>query len=292
MWATGSGRRATRRWTNGFAQTFETDKPYRDVPVARDGVRRRKAQPLRTMVDRYAKGTYRGRRIGAAAGASARSVRWTKRCLREQFGRLGGTVFQLEQLDVQLQGDVIVPMRELNRMRREAAEQLAGERPKPPVYMKRSVDVYADAAANERLAPAARASRTDRAMPEPGAGGSRGAQTDVALIYADFEFIKQFPAAMELCRAAGKPIALATPRIHMPGENGYYRNILKLQPDAVLVRNTGALYYLSCKRTRWRIRMRAHPQLDRRFLAERRQSQDGEPVSRSGLSIALRLPMI
>lgn len=68
-------------------------------------------------------------------------------------------------------------------------------------------------------------------------------QTDVAMVYADFEFIKQFPAAMKAARAAGKPIALATPRIHMPGENGYHANILKLQPDAVLVRNTGALYY-------------------------------------------------
>ncbi len=29
----------------------------------------------------------------------------------------------------------------------------------------------------------------------------------------------------------------------MPGENGYHANILKLQPDAVLIRNTGALYY-------------------------------------------------
>ncbi len=34
-----------------------------------------------------------------------------------------------------------------------------------------------------------------------------------------------------------------TPRIHMPGENGYHNNILRLQPDAVLVRNPGALYF-------------------------------------------------
>ncbi|WP_213531875.1 U32 family peptidase, partial [Paenibacillus cisolokensis] len=68
-------------------------------------------------------------------------------------------------------------------------------------------------------------------------------RTDAAMIYADFEFIKQFPAAIETARRAGKPIALATPRIHMPGENGYHANILRLQPDAVLVRNTGALYY-------------------------------------------------
>ena len=29
----------------------------------------------------------------------------------------------------------------------------------------------------------------------------------------------------------------------MPNENGYHANILRLKPDAVLVRNTGALYY-------------------------------------------------
>ena len=68
-------------------------------------------------------------------------------------------------------------------------------------------------------------------------------QTNVEWIYADFEFIKQFPAAVDAVRAAGRKIALATPRIHMPGENGYFRNIANLKPDAVLVRNTAGVYY-------------------------------------------------
>lgn len=68
-------------------------------------------------------------------------------------------------------------------------------------------------------------------------------ESEADFIYADFEFIKQFPAAVEAAREAGKRIALATPRIHMPGETGYFRNILKLKPDAVLVRNTGTLYF-------------------------------------------------
>ena len=84
------------------------------------------------------------------------------------------------------------------------------------------------------------------------------------MIYADFEFIKQFPAAIEAAREAGKPIALATPRIHMPGENGYHAQILKLKPDAVLVRNTGALYYYL--RERSGASERAVPATDRRFL--------------------------
>ena len=74
--------------------------------------------------------------------------------LEEQLGRLGGTVFQLEALDVDLYGDVIVPIRELNSIRRRAVELLAGERPKPPVYVKRAVSVYGDAA--KPAAPVAR----------------------------------------------------------------------------------------------------------------------------------------
>jgi putative protease len=165
----------------------------------------------------------------------------THELLEEQFGRLGGTVFQLEELDVNLHGDVIIPMRELNNIRRQAVEQLAGERPKPPVYVKRAVEVYGDAV--KPASPVARGqaelTALCRSLPQVEAALEAG----VGMIYADFEFIKQFPAAVEAVRAAGRKIALATPRIHMPGENGYHNNILRLQPDAVLVRNTGALYF-------------------------------------------------
>lgn len=220
--------------------TFETDKPYRTFGVAVT-VYGREGMPLRAIWTDLAKGT-------SVAVESEMPLQQAQKhplgeeTLGEQFGRLGGTLFHLQRLDVSLQGDVIVPLRELNRMRREAAEQLTQLREQPPVYMKRSVDVYADAHANEAASRPApqdiRLTALCRSLEQVEAA----AAADVALIYADFEFIKQFPDAIALCRAAGKPIALATPRIHMPGENGYHRNILNLQPDAVLVRNTGALH--------------------------------------------------
>lgn len=151
-------------------------------------------------------------------------------------------MFQLDALESHLQGDVIVPMRELNSIRRQAVELLAGERPKPPVYVKRAIEVYGDA--TRRGVALQRAGEAEltalcRSLPQVQAALEAGVRN----IYADFEFIKQFPAAVDAVRAAGASIALATPRIHMPGENGYHANILRLQPDAVLVRNTGALYY-------------------------------------------------
>lgn len=226
--------------------TFETDKPYRVFPLALH-VEGREGEPLRTWWTDLQKGTT------VQADSELLLEKALKRpmdrqLLEDQLGRLGGTLFQLEQLEIDLEGELILPVRELNRLRREAVEQLDGERPKPPVYVKRDVNVFDGARTPEQQAAdaavkagpgAARLTALCRTLEQVHAA----CKTDVEMIYADFEFIKQFPAAIEAARAAGKPIALATPRIHMPNENGYHANILRLQPDAVLVRNTGALYY-------------------------------------------------
>ncbi|TGU50687.1 DUF3656 domain-containing protein, partial [Mesorhizobium sp. M00.F.Ca.ET.186.01.1.1] len=70
----------------------------------------------------------------------------THELLHDQLSRLGGTVYHLDahDLTVDLAGDLIVPVSELNRMRREAVEQLVYLRSKPPVYQHRDVNVYAD----------------------------------------------------------------------------------------------------------------------------------------------------
>ncbi|SDX29433.1 U32 family peptidase [Paenibacillus sp. CF384] len=233
--------------------SYETEKPYRVFPLhvkVTGGL----GQPLRTWWTDVEKGNT----VEVASELlleHAEKRPMDHALLEEQLGRLGGTVYQLESLEVDLQGDLIVPMRELNRMRREAAEALAGERPKPPVYVKRAVEVYDDVrsrgasegsvGAGGELAAAGRGAGAKltvlcRSLPQLEAAVR---SEKVGMVYADFEFIKQLPAAMELARSAGKPIGLVTPRIHMPNENGYHANILKLKPDAVLVRNTGALYY-------------------------------------------------
>ncbi|QAY67812.1 U32 family peptidase [Paenibacillus protaetiae] len=218
--------------------TFETEKPYRVFPV-HVTVTGAEGEPMRTVWTDVQKGTT------VIVSSELPLEKALKRpmdaeLLHDQLGRLGGTLYQLDVLDVQLNGELILPIRELNRLRREAVELLAGERPKPPVFVKRTADAFADARKGEpKPVDKAQLTALCRTLPQVEAA----VQTDVAMIYADFEFIKQFPAAIEIARKAGKPIALATPRIHMPGENGYHANILKLQPDAVLIRNTGALYY-------------------------------------------------
>ena len=48
--------------------------------------------------------------------------------LRDQLGRLGGTPFHMGGLDNQLEGEAMLPVSELNRMRRELADEIAQQR--------------------------------------------------------------------------------------------------------------------------------------------------------------------
>ncbi|MBB3130934.1 putative protease [Paenibacillus rhizosphaerae] len=220
-------------------QTFETEKPYRVFPVHVKAVGHAGGLLTTVWTDVQKGTTVQVDSEMELEIAKKRPMDYA--LLEEQFGRLGGTVYQLEKLDVDLQGDVIVPMRELNNIRRRAVELLAGERPKPPVYVKRAATVFSDAARS--ASPVARGEAKLTALCRSLSQVEAALEAGVEMIYADFEFIKQFPAAVEAVHAAGKRIALATPRIHMPNENGYHKNILRLKPDAVLVRNTGALYF-------------------------------------------------
>jgi putative protease len=169
----------------------------------------------------------------------------TAEYLSEQWGRLGGTIFQLDELDFYLAGDVIVPVSELNRMRREAVEQLVQLRMQPVRYTKRQITVkdLQPEAGNAQTPKRAAADSELIALCRSTDQIVAACEADADWIYADFEFTNDYPQAVELARRYRKPIALATPRIHMPGENGILSGIVKAGPDAVLVRNLGALQF-------------------------------------------------
>jgi putative protease len=223
-------------------QTFETDKPYRAFPV-RVSAAGRAGEPLRTVWTDILAGV--SVKVDSALTLAVAEKRPMDRTLlAEQLGRLGGTIFRLEELEARLDGPVILPVSELNRLRREAAAKLEEARMRPRPHAKRSIDPYADVRPASPLAGGPELTALCRSMEQVEAAIAAG----VGLVYADFEFIREYPEAVAAARRAGKRIGLAAPRIHMPGENGYHNMILKLEPDAVLVRNTGALQFYLRKR--------------------------------------------
>lgn len=222
-------------------KTFEHDRPYRPFPLS---VR------VTGSADNPLVSIWRDDKTGGEVTvvSEVNLEQAMKRPLNgdylyEQWGRLGGTIYELRELELSLEGDVIVPVKELNRMRREAVERLMALREQPRTYIRREPKereaLHIRTKASRAAAEAPKLISLCRTMEQIHAS----AQTDVDYIYADFEFTRDYPEAVAAARQHGKRIALATPRIHMPGEQGVLNGILKAKPDAILVRNTGALQY-------------------------------------------------
>jgi putative protease len=187
--------------------------------------------------------------------AQARKHPLTIELVREQFGRLGGTPFHLAEVELSNSAGpasslpVMVPKSVLNDLRRRLVAKLLEQRGTAQTI----ADINASALDELRGAlPALRAASPAllrltvlcrnldqlqavlRWMP---------AEESVrpVLVYCDFEEVRLSKKAVELARAAAIPVALATPRIIKPGEEGLLLQIGKCQPDGVLVRNLAAI---------------------------------------------------
>jgi len=175
--------------------------------------------------------------------------------LRAQLGRLGGTFYQLRVLDARIEGRPMVPMSLLNRLRRELVAELdraASARPVRSIaaepVLPRLLDPIAAERAREvssmpiQAAPAELAvlcRRTDQIEAAMNLG--------IATIYADYQDIKQYAAAVEAVRLGpgAAAIFLATPRIEKPGEANLFAHLAKQGADGMLVRNAGGIRFCS-----------------------------------------------
>jgi len=172
--------------------------------------------------------------------------------LREQLGRLGGTPFELGEFKSFLEGDVILPVSELNRLRREAAAQLDQLRAQPKRWTTHPAQSEPRFAAS--AAPGAPELIAVIRLPEQlDAAWSAGART----IYAEFENPKHYRDTVahfrELQRTdAGREstIWVAAPRIFKPGEEWILKQVRSCDADGYLVRNYDHLAFFAGDRQR------------------------------------------
>ncbi len=179
----------------------------------------------------------RGKKIASKISLEAAERRpLTDETLRDQLGRLGGTGFQLGEIANELQGEVMIPLGELNRVRRRLVETLKVE---PVVNNGREI--------LKRWMPGEGV--IDNDLPElrvlcRSLDQVRGcAHAGADFVYCDFEDLKEYREAVSIAREAGMKIYLATPRIQKPTEAGFFRLIEKAEPDGVLVRNLGGVQF-------------------------------------------------
>ena len=189
--------------------------------------------------------------------------------LREQLGRLGGTPFRLGDLRSHLEGDVILPVSELNRLRRESAVALENLRAQPQRWQRTDSDVrhsvlntppsVAAAGAPELIA-------VIRLLEQLDAAWAAGART----LYCEFENPKHYRDAVARFRelqaaeraaptsqlaTLGAPLPpssiwVAPPRVFKPGEEWILKQVRSSDADGYLVRNHDHLAFFKNDRRR------------------------------------------
>jgi U32 family peptidase len=174
----------------------------------------------------------------------------TAEVLREQFGRLGASVYELRDLDARIEGRPMVPLSVLGHLRHEMVRLMdvaAVDRPKP------------------RLLPLGRMDLRDRRSEVDGLGGPSYLSDEpipahspawhvlcrelkhleevlalgVTSVIGDFAELHRAAPAVRMAREHGAEIYLATPRIQKPGEEAHFSKLADAKPDGLLVRNLG-----------------------------------------------------
>jgi len=168
--------------------------------------------------------------------------------LQEQFGRLGNTPFCLGTLTNHLNGAIILPVSELNRMRRDIVAQLEELRSQPKRWELRSNGSFQD------LLPSSLPSFPSspslivlvRHLKQLQAALKAGIET----LYCEFEDPLAYREAVQLVRQPRQKSSLPTvwvapPRITKPGENWILQQVRASEADGYLIRNYDQLQFFA-----------------------------------------------
>jgi putative protease len=201
--------------------------------------------------------------------AKAEKQPLTTERLREQLGRLGGTPFKLGELKNNLSGEVLLPVSELNRLRREVTSGLERQRVQPKRWKLKSPSEGRVPRAPDIIDLEPRGTRPSetqlialvRNPPQLEAALSCGVTT----IYCEFEDPKKYREAVTLFHTAhdchgraGSPLPadgahgvtrptiwVAPPRIFKPGEEWTLEQVRSCNADGYLVRNYDHLKFFA-----------------------------------------------
>jgi len=199
--------------------------------------------------------------------AAAESQPLTTERLQEQLGRLGGTPFKLGELKNELHAEVMLPVSELNRLRREAAAELERQRAIPKRWNLNELN-RSDAetqssgkvfSAAPRLGGESNLIVLVRSLEQLEAALACGVTT----IYCEFEDPKKYREAVTTFHTArgcctpsstlhppsSPSIWLAPPRIFKPGEDWILNQVRSANADGYLVRNYDHLkFFADCRK--------------------------------------------
>ena len=161
--------------------------------------------------------------------------------LREQLGRLGNTPFYLADLTNHLTGAVILPVRELNQLRRTAIEELQRRRSQPHPWTLHATASYRD------LLPTPHSPTPHSPLPPIPLVRSLSQLQGVLdlskslscpLIYCELEDPRNYTKAVAIVRRYPQTqLFVAPPRITKPKEQWILEQVRRSEADGYLIRN-------------------------------------------------------
>ena len=179
--------------------------------------------------------------------------------LRAQLGRLGGTPFVLGELKSSLEGDVLLPVSELNRLRRAVVDEILTRRGQPRSWTLNASILTSDGRSfslSQRERAGVRENRNShlivlvRSLPQLQAAMDCGVHT----VYCEFEDPKKYRDAVKLfwettCdQPKERAIFVAPPRIFKMGEEWVLKQVQSCEADGYLVRNCDHLKFFGADR--------------------------------------------
>jgi putative protease len=175
---------------------------------------------------------------------AARTAPLTADKLRTQLEKTAESGLQLNELILEIDEEVILPISEINRMRRDLIEKLLIARKKQRAELPGSWHDLLASCELEKQEPAAIS--TLRVLCRSLEQVEAALDCGISELYADFEDIRRYKEAVTLVRASGESrIFLATPRIQKAAEEGFFKLIENAAPDGVLIRNLGAITHFA-----------------------------------------------
>ncbi|HEY9600672.1 MAG TPA: DUF3656 domain-containing protein [Allocoleopsis sp.] len=192
--------------------------------------------------------------------AEAHTKPLTTERLQEQFGRLGNTPFCLGSLCDRISGAVMVPVSELNRMRREIVAELEELRSQPKRWQLRSDVSLQDLLPNPHSPTSTPRSPSLIVLVRNLKQLQAALEAGIETLYCEFEDPRAYREAVQLVRQRSQKthsqfpiphdptIWVAPPRIMKPGENYILQQVRSCEADGYLVRNYDHLQFFAAER--------------------------------------------
>jgi len=246
-------------------QSFAGDQPRVQRPVTVE-VHGRAGQPLTLIVRDELGNVSRIESFAPLEVAEKRPLNDER--LREQLGRLGGTPFKLGALENRLEGSVILPVSELNRLRRDAVAELNRLRAAPKRWTITNGGSRREETPTFSGAQSSMGTEVDQSLRTSAATNAELivlvrnlAQLEAALpcgvgtLYCEFEDPKKYRDAVRLARELPTAhsqlptVFVAPPRIFKPGEDWILKQVRSCDADGYLIRNYDHLnFFADCRR--------------------------------------------